>query len=403
MFFWFSIVAVSWALLGLFRLWFDFPFSNDSRALYYFMLLNIVYLALFNFFDLWSGQKSRMQRFSASAAYLILLGAYLLLGDHVDNREKEALLGDPYQLLLSVGLMIKAIRHYFMENETRVVESAAIFIALSAALLDGLAQACGIFDFYSLSRTLPIFVFAVAASLYYRNATLYESARSINEILSAELASKELALQESYERDEKVRQAKVLLEERQRILQDMHDGVGGRLSALLQTQQNKSDADEDLTRELRQSLQDLLLIIDSLDPDLNEQLGSALGVLRTRLSPWLESHGIDLVWDVELRADLGVGPERTLHVYRCLQEAISNVVRHGQSSEVVITACERHDRVEISVQDDGIGIDPKRKQGRGLSGMRNRMASIGGVLEIRTNPGTTVIFSFPTSRIQQGG
>jgi len=395
MFLWFGVVAVSWSLLGLYRLWFDFPFSNTVRAFYYFMMLNTVYLALFNFFDFWSGQNARRQRMLAGTGYVLIFAIYVLLGDRISAAEKEALLGDPFQLLLSVSLLVKAVQHYFVQAETRLVESAAFFIVITAALSDVLAQVFGIFDFYSLTRALPFFLFAIAASLYYRNVRLYESERSMNELLNRELAQKERELKAGYEREQEMRKSQILIDERQRILQDMHDGVGGRLSALLQSQRNQPDSDPYLTQELQQSLQDLLLIIDSLDPDINEQLGSALGVLRTRLAPWLQEQKLELAWQVDLDPGLGLGPEKTLHLYRCLQEAISNVIRHAEAKIIRVVARQEGDVVSISVIDNGRGFDAEILAGRGIGNMKSRMSRVGGEVIIESNGYTKVTFSLP--------
>ena len=382
---WFAVVSISWALLTHYRLWFDFPFSPEVRAGYYFALLNAVYLGLFNFFDVWSGGNNSRQRFGATTAYVLIFCAYVVLAPWLTSIEREALLGDAFQLTLCVGLLVKAGRHYLLEAEDRWVESVAIFITLSAAISDVVAQVLGFHSFYSLTRTLPLFVVAVVASLFYRNVRLYESGKAINEMLNAQLAEKEAALRDSYERTRALEREQLLGEERQRILEDMHDGVGGRLASLLQTQRNRADADPSVTKELEQSMQELLIAIDSLDPELNRELGSALGVLRQRIEPLFANTGIQLVWDVHLDPGIAAGPERTLHLYRCVQEAISNAIRHAGASEVRFAACNNSSDVTLRISDNGCGMQRCQETGRGLSIMNRRMTQVGGRVDIESD------------------
>ena len=391
---WFAVVSISWALLTHYRLWFEFPFGPEVRAGYYFALLNAVYLGLFNFFDVWSGQDNTRQRLGATAAYALICCGYVLLAPWFESTEREALLGDAFQLTLCVGLLLKAGRHYLFEAEERWVESVAIFITLSAAISDVVAQVLGFHNFYSLTRTLPLFVVAVVASLFYRNVRLYESGKAINDMLNTQLAAKEAALRESYERTRVLEREKLLGEERQRILEDMHDGVGGRLASLLQTQRNRPDAAGSVTRELEQSMQELLIAIDSLDPELNRELGSALGVLRQRIEPLLADTGIQLIWDIRLDPGIAAGPEKTLHLYRCVQEAISNAARHAGASKVCFTATNDTTSITLSISDNGCGMQDSHHTGRGLSIMRRRMSQVGGQVDIDSDrSGTRVRLS----------
>jgi signal transduction histidine kinase len=89
----------------------------------------------------------------------------------------------------------------------------------------------------------------------------------------------------------------------------------------------------------------------------------------------------------------------SLHLYRIAQEAVTNATRHGQAKHVTMRLEERDGYLVLTVKDDGTGI-PNRipeKRGMGLTIMRYRASSIGGVLHIGRNPkrGTSVICSLP--------
>ncbi|MEZ5596628.1 MAG: hypothetical protein R3E84_09590 [Pseudomonadales bacterium] len=393
---WFAVAALSWALLSLYRLWFDFPWSESWRAAYYFALLNLVYLALFNFFDLWSGQNRRTHRLVATLAYFVSLGLYATLVPTLAPERLEAWLGDTYQVAICIGLLVKAVRHYFVDSDTTIVESSAVFLVISAAIFDVVAQVLGIFYFYSLTRSFPLFVVAIVACLFHRNIRLYESEQAINEMLNTELAAKESALAASFEREAERTRALLLANERQRLLRDMHDGVGGRLAALIQAMRQRPDADPALTDALQLSLQELRLVMDSLDPDLADDFGSALGVLRGRLQSLLDTHGVALNWEIDLPDRCALGVERTLQVYRCIQEAVSNALRHARASSITLYAHADGGSLTVRIVDDGVGGLAAKGGGRGLGIMRKRLAAMGGSLHTDSSQtGSSVTLSIP--------
>jgi signal transduction histidine kinase len=85
-------------------------------------------------------------------------------------------------------------------------------------------------------------------------------------------------------------------------------------------------------------------------------------------------------------------------VYRMVQEALTNVVKHADATRVKVAITESEDRVELCVQDDGTGFDPQAPaEGFGLVGIRERVALIDGELSIESRPGqgTTVRATLP--------
>ncbi|MCB1636829.1 MAG: hypothetical protein KDI51_19735, partial [Xanthomonadales bacterium] len=105
--------------------------------------------------------------------------------------------------------------------------------------------------------------------------------------LSQALAQRTLELQQEFRRRQQAEQAQTLAEERQRIMRDMHDGVGGQLVALIGQVEHGGLQPGHFRQQLRRSLDDLRLMIDSLD-DACADLGVALGMLRQRLQASLQ-------------------------------------------------------------------------------------------------------------------
>jgi signal transduction histidine kinase len=96
-----------------------------------------------------------------------------------------------------------------------------------------------------------------------------------------------------------------------------------------------------------------------------------------------------------LPAELGPGP--ALAVYRIVQEALTNVLKHAQATRADVRVAATGDDVEVEVADDGRGVLVRRHQGHGLIGMRERAMLYGGTLEAGhgSNGGFTVRVRFP--------
>jgi signal transduction histidine kinase len=181
---------------------------------------------------------------------------------------------------------------------------------------------------------------------------------------------------------------RALAAERERLMRDMHDGVGGHLVSLLAMLEAAPHRPEQLATAVRDALDDMRLMIDSLEP-IEDDLNVVLAMWHDRLAPRLAAGGVDLQWDVPLLdAVPGLTPARVLHVLRILQEAVTNAIRHGRARRVALSAADGGDVVRIVVDDDGGGFDPRAPHaGRGLKNMRRRAAEIGAALDIDSTPG----------------
>ena len=223
-----------------------------------------------------------------------------------------------------------------------------------------------------------------------------------NQLLSSRLAEREAQIAQVYaEREEEMREA-ALVDERKRIMRDMHDGVGGKLLSLSLRAKGDGLKPDEMSRELEDSLQELRLIVDSMDT-ADGDLEMALGALRGRLEPALYEAGIELDWDAgPLGPQLGYGPQQVLSIYRMIQETVTNTIRHADADNIKFKSqvLDTHD-IELSIRDDGKGMptDGLRLGSKGLSNLRSRAAEMGGQVEFsapRDNgPGLEVIITLP--------
>lgn len=215
--------------------------------------------------------------------------------------------------------------------------------------------------------------------------------------LEQTLRAREEALRASYERIGVAERERALAEERQRLLRDMHDGVGGQLASLVHLAGNPDTPRDQVVAGLRDGLADLRLILDSLAHDEDDAM-VALGRLRHRIEPTLEAAGIQLHWRVDPQLDLpSWSPEAVLHIYRFLQEACYNAVRHAQARNLTIRVNQHGQHLQFTVADDGIGIDAAASSGFGLANLRTRAIRLGGELVVSSEPGqgTTVTLRLP--------
>jgi signal transduction histidine kinase len=154
-------------------------------------------------------------------------------------------------------------------------------------------------------------------------------------------------------------------------------------------------ADEHLGEEMRR-LRDL---IAELRPAALDDLG---------LGPAIESlakrqgaiAGFAVDTRIELEGEQHLGRDAQSAIYRIVQEALSNAVKHSQAQHVTLTVEQLSDRLQITVQDDGLGFDPAAvSEGFGLTGMRERALLLGGELSVTSADGgpTRVTAALPAS------
>jgi signal transduction histidine kinase len=186
-------------------------------------------------------------------------------------------------------------------------------------------------------------------------------------------------------------------EERSRLSRDLHDQTGQALTALLlglNAARRAGDLDEakaalaDLDGIVHDALADVRSIAVRLRPAALDELGLAAALERLAALA-AEGTGAEVVVTTTLGVDQRLPAEIETAVYRIVQEAVGNALRHGRANRVDVTVVTRPDAVVATVEDDGHGFDPAGvKAGRlGLVGMRERAMLFGGRVEVESSPG----------------
>ncbi len=184
--------------------------------------------------------------------------------------------------------------------------------------------------------------------------------------------------------------------ERERILGDMHDGIGSQLLGLILQVRAKRIDDERLVHSLCSCLEDVRLIVDSLDP-IERPFAVSLGEFRSRLEAKCAAAAIEVLWNVQLH-DIHITQEQTLHIQRALQEMTSNAIRHAHTERIDVHLGPVAGAFEVSVRDYGIGVPavPSGTAGRGMTSLQTRALRLGGSFAVTpVAPGTLAKLRFP--------
>ncbi|MDR2876112.1 MAG: hypothetical protein LBV44_09340, partial [Methylobacillus sp.] len=171
--------------------------------------------------------------------------------------------------------------------------------------------------------------------------------------LAQRVAEREAELSESYRQLHRLEKQHMLEEERQRIMRDMHDGMGSSLVSALRAVERGAMEPAEIAQVLRDCIDDLKLHIDSLslaEPDLL----AILATLRARLEPRFQRGGIELRWNV---ADVPELPwldvQSALHILRILQEVLTNILKHTQATRIEFVTAADERNVLVQVRDNG--------------------------------------------------
>ena len=194
--------------------------------------------------------------------------------------------------------------------------------------------------------------------------------------------------------------------ERRRIARELHDETGQALTSILLglkgLEEQLGDADSrEAAAELRElvvsTLQDVRRLAVELRPSALDDFGLVAALERLTTS-FGEQTGIAIDFETSL-ADERLPNDVETALYRIVQESLTNVVKHARARHVSILLARQNGAIKVVVEDDGQGFDTSGEapDGFGLVGMRERLALLGGRLEVESGEesGTTVAAQVP--------
>lgn len=181
--------------------------------------------------------------------------------------------------------------------------------------------------------------------------------------------------------------------ERARVARDLHDEANQALTAvILRLQAAAEDAPPELAAQITeakalagQAMEELLEVVRRLRPTTLD-LGMRNAV-SAQVDDFSERTGIEATFNFEGDHTRRLGDERELAIYRVVQEALSNIVKHADATRVDVSLSV-DGTIVMTVQDNGKGFNPSTPTGRfGVIGMRERAMLVDGLLEIESSPG----------------
>ncbi|HEX5392817.1 MAG TPA: ATP-binding protein [Rhodocyclaceae bacterium] len=193
----------------------------------------------------------------------------------------------------------------------------------------------------------------------------------------------------------KIEHRQMLNHERQRLMQDMHDGLGSSLVSALRVVEHGQLDDAAVAQVLKDCIDDLKLTIDSLEP-VEADLLLLLATLRFRLGPRLEASSIALHWKIQdVPALSWLTPRHSLHILRILQEAFTNIIKHANAEDITLATTVEDGGVIVTIVDNGRGFSVDqalRGRSKGMTNQMRRAESIGGTLRWESNEHGTRFF-----------
>ncbi|NDV16554.1 hypothetical protein GO009_11005 [Muricauda sp. TY007] len=207
-------------------------------------------------------------------------------------------------------------------------------------------------------------------------------------------AEKEQELTEKYSQDLLWQQEK----EREHIARELHDSIGQQLTIM---SKKARDTDQKELLQLSQNtLEEVRMVGKGLLPPTLVSLGIT-GAIQQLIYTFDEEYSI--IFTLEMDSIEGCfTKDKNVNLYRFIQEALTNMVKHSQATEVLVEVLKETNCVKLLIEDNGIGFDYEEKhkgQGLGLKTMEKRIRMMGGTIQIQTmnKRGTSIIANIPIS------
>ncbi|PNQ85514.1 helix-turn-helix transcriptional regulator [Paenibacillus polymyxa] len=197
-----------------------------------------------------------------------------------------------------------------------------------------------------------------------------------------------------------------LLEERDRLSKDLHDTMGHSYTSIimgleiLRTELATKDGEQKIDSLLqlaRNSMEEVRAYLHQID---SPQESLPLTVTLQQLAEEFQKHAKVNVRTRIIGEEYIVSKQAKITLYRCLQESLTNAVRHGQSTEIIVSLHFEPQQTRLDVQDNGRGVD-EWKDGFGLTAMKERATQLQGRVTVYSEKGEGTFISCVLPRLIQ--
>jgi two-component system, NarL family, sensor histidine kinase DegS len=208
---------------------------------------------------------------------------------------------------------------------------------------------------------------------------------------------------EALAREQDILTMNAVMQERERLSRELHDGVAQLVADLLLRLDTIKDLVEtDRRLEAGTELERLHEVADEIYEDIGESIAGlrtnvtergVIGALQDYIDQFEERHQIPTSLQTEETANR-LSPRASLQIFRFIQEALTNVRKHAQASAVtVMLTCPEPGQLKIVITDNGQGFTPSSQENvkgptLGMTSMRERIEALGGIFQVSSQPGS---------------
>lgn len=358
-----------------------------------------------NAFAGWRPREARIAGACFLVLFVVLIGTLILQGDFtavIPWLDAVALI-----LLLGYGfLALLRMAHAAPGPAIRVL--ALLLVGLASIVFDlFLLPPPSGFALQASVLAPPLTMFGILFEIALQGHRLNQEAEEARSDLERQVLEQDASLLRSSQLLRHQERVIAIDAERQRLLRDMHDGVGGVLTHLLLDVRENRLTHRDIEQGLQSAVDDLRNMASAIDAG-NEPIDEALAMFRERMAGRLARSGITLDYRCTLPIPApSLDVRRLLSLYRLLQEGIANSLRHASATKIELAVKSGDDgAILVILSDDGLGFEPKSAagavgEGRGLANMRRRASQMGGKIGIESAPGrgTQLILAIPATAV----
>ncbi len=318
------------------------------------------------------------------AVFLLILPLIIFIGKFKNNK-KLAQIVSILQLLIAFGLLIVHKDYAFV---------APILLVMWTAILPEIFSWRGVWVLVSIS----VVAFFIITGYVWHNSPpffmilLYVAFQLFSLFVTAAKVSERQAREHLEQVNQQLQATRILLaqssreEERLRIARDLHDILGHQLTALsLQLEILSHKVPEMLQNDVQQSkllakdvLENIRLVVRNQRRLSSLDICQAVRAMVSRMP----NVAVDIAGELNLHS-VAVAEQLVL----CIQEGVSNAVRHGFADHVELVLKQQNSEIEIQLIDNGRGLinatSVSQNQGTGLQGMRERVSSFAGRVELK--------------------
>ncbi|APG62560.1 hypothetical protein LPB140_06920 [Sphingorhabdus lutea] len=412
---WLSLFCLGFVANAGYYLWLDPPFDGWGRMLVFFAISHLIPAAMLCFIDSWTGRPVRWLQPITMAIYMcvmVVIAYYIYFVPMPNGFDIPVMIWIWHLGISAVAVAVRLIWHFATSAEDRLLESALMTVIAAALMMDAALNWFPELELLedNVGNSAVFLLLAMNATFLFRNFRLFQSQGALNMMLQEKVTLREAELAEAALREQALVREQAHDEERRRIMRDLHDGLGSQLmTMMLSARMGEADPPK-IAEGLQGVIDEMRLMVDSMD-SVGDSLEAAFATFRARIEPRIVAAGFNFQWQQPAAINApNMGPRDVLQIFRILQEAVTNAIKHSGGSDIMVEISTNADAaIIIMVNDNGCGVvggvdsdntasgDAGGGVGRGLSNMRDRARAVGAEYAIYSilGKGTRVTISLP--------